>query len=1040
MNTSALRCARRMAVLLALFAAMGLASMTSRAQGTGPANQAPDAHSSQSLATTSQGTPGQSSGTPEQAPGASQSNTAQGPTTAQSSGNTSAGQPPSGGELSEVTVTGTRIHGVQQVGSASLNLSQADLQSSGLSSTADVLQQYPQLLSLGSGIGATGAGTDQQGETLDTTFASAVNIRGIGREATLSLIDGHRIPYTSADMSFFDPNSIPLQMLQRVEVVPDGTSPIYGADAVAGTVNYILRKPFTGAESYVQYGSAQGENQWQATQIVGLTWGGEASGFVIGYQHTHQGALNAADRPFYSDDFAPFGGPTSSDLAAPGNVVFNGTSYAIPRMQNGTALTLAELGAAGSANTQNAWYGQEALPDTIRNSVMLNGNERLSDTINFFADAYYTKRDFSILQEPVGSALFVPDTNAFTPCKNPAGAPAALIAACATPGPYGPFFGPGLTVDFSFANQIANERYGDQETYNGFAGVQFSLPAEWQLTLEGGHGHDIDFDNNPNSSISDLPGSTLADELASSNPATSFNPFCDATAFKDCNAASLLTPLLGSGFLTVTYFDMSDYDLNADGPLFALPGGDVRLALGAENNRQVVQANNSFGAGNILHRAIDSGYLELYVPLVGSANALPGVQRLVLDLAGRIDSFDDQLVNLGESKNPKIGLEWTPVGGVKVHGSFGTSFRAPSMLEEDITAQHGYLELPTLSGISIPCSGCNFPGALLPTDVGYHTTEPSTARSVSFGVDWVPTLWQGFDLSLNWYKLEYFNDVDTPLSDVGYVAAINSQEFNSLYIYNPMYFPALAANNPVAFVLPGATNASKCSAVIGKRITTQALYNAYIACLDAGGDAGFLGPPVVASQTVAIADAEHINSTTIDTNGLDIAINQAWPTRYGTWHTGAVAENVFNYFVSLLPGAPAANEISELSFPIRFKARAQLGWQGNIGEDSLAATLFLNYTTPYHIPLESLPFGVPYQYSNIASYTTLDMAIIYNLHQYLPKLVRDGITLSLSAQNLMNRPPPLVVNFASTGAGVLYDPSNASPLQRFFQLQAAVKF
>lgn len=1017
MNISARRCAHRIIALLPLLAAMGLASMTQPASAADQPSNAAQAP-----------TPGQ--------PPAS---TTPPPATGQPAG-ALAGQPTSEEALAEVTVTGTRIHGVQQVGSASINLSQADLQSSGLSSTADVLQQYPQLLSLGSGIGATGAGTDQQGETLDTTFATAVNIRGIGREATLSLIDGHRVPYTSTDISFFDPNSIPLQMLQRVEVVPDGTSPIYGADAVAGTVNYILRKPFTGAESYLQYGSAQGENQWQATQIVGLSWGGDASGFVIGYQHTHQGALNAADRPFYSDDFAPFGGPSSSDLAVPGNVIVGFTPYAIPRMQNGTALTLAELGAPGSVNTQNAWYDTQALPETIRNSVAFNGNEKLSDAINLFADAYFTKRDFSILQEPVGEALFVPNTNAFTPCKSPAGASAALVAACASFGPYGPFFGPGLTVDYSFADQIANERYGDQETYNAFGGVQFTLPYRWELTLEGGHGHDLDLADNPNSSISDLPGSPLATELASSSAATALNPFCDATSFKNCNSASLLTALLGSGFLDVTYYGMTDYDLNADGPLFALPGGDVRLAVGAEDNRQVVQANNTFGPGNVLHRRIDSGYVELYVPLVGSNNALPGVQKLVLDLAGRIDSFDDQLVNLGERKNPKIGLEWTPGGGVNVHGSFGTSFRAPSMLEEDITAQHGYLELPTLDGVSIPCSGCNFPGALLPTDVGYHTTEASTARSFSFGFDWVPSLWEGFDLSINWYKLTYYNDVDTPLSDVGYVAAINSQQYNSLYIYNPMYFPALAANNPVAFVLPGATNASKCAAVIGKRITTQALYNAYIGCLDAGGDAGFLGPPVVASQTVAIADAEHINSTTIDTNGLDIGINQAWPTRYGTWHVGAVAENAFNYYVSLLPGAPGVNEISELSFPIRLKARGQLGWQANIGEDSLTATMFVNYTAPYHIPLDSLPFGVPYQYSNVASYATLDLAVIYDLHQYVPKLVRNGVTLTFSVQNLTNKPPPLVVNFASTGAGTLYDPSNASPLQRVFQLQGAVKF
>jgi len=995
MNASAHRTIRPIGALLPLSVALALAAPQGRAQS-------PPAVSDAQAATA------QSTGNAPQPANADQSSEA----------------------LTEVVVTGTRIHGVQQVGSETIGISQQDMQNTGLSSTADILQQYPQLLSLGSGIGATGAGTDAQGETLDTTFASAVNIRGIGREATLSLLDGHRVPYTSADMSFFDPNSLPLQMLQRIEVVPDGTSPIYGADAVAGTVNYILRKPFTGAETYVQMGSAQGENQWQATQIVGLTWGGNGSGIVIGYQHTHLGALNAADRSFYSDDFAPYGGPGSSDYATPGNVVVNGiTSYAIPHGQNGTALTLADLGPAGSANTQNAWYAAQALPDTIRNTVAFNATQKLTDSISLFADGYYTKRDFSILQEADSGTYFVPNTNAFTPCRSPAGASAALLAACASG---------GLTVDYSFADQIPNERYGDQETYDGFAGVQFSLPHSWQFTVEGGHGHDIDFDVNPNDSISDVPGSPISTELASANPATAFNIFCDATAFK-CNSASVLTGLT-TPFLTVTYYDMSDYEANADGPVLSLPGGDVRLATGIEYNRQVVQANNTFGYGNILHRNVTSGYVELYVPLVGAGNAMPGVQKLVLDLAGRIDGFDDQLVNLGERKNPKIGLDWTPVEQLKVHASFGTSFRAPSMLEEDITAQHGYIELPSFDGISVPCSGCNFPGALLPIDVGYHTTEASTARSFSFGIDWVPTLWEGFDLSLNWFKLNYYNDVDTPLSDVGYVAALNSQQFNSLYIYNPTYFPALAANNPVAFVLPGAVNAAACSSVIGKRITTQALFNSYVGCLDAGGDVGFLGPPVSPTQIVAIADAEHINSTTIDTSGLDIAVNQSWKSAVGTWHAGLVAENFLNYFVSLLPGAPAVDELSELSFPIRLKSRAQLGWQRDFGTDSLTANLFVNYTAPYHIPAASLPLGVSDYYSQIPSYTTFDFAIVYNLHSYLPQLVRNGFTLSFSVQNLMNRPPPLVLNFASTGAGVLYDPSNASPLQRVFQVQVAAKF
>ena len=438
------------------------------------------------------------------------------------------------GELAEVVVTGTRIRGVQQVGSATITLSPADIQNSGLSSTADVLQQYPQLLSLGAGVGATGAGTDAQGETLDNTFARAVNIRGIGREATLSLIDGHRIPYTSPDMSFFDPDTLPVQMLQRVEVVADGTSPIYGADAVAGTVNYILRKPFTGAESYAQYGAANGENQWQATQLFGLAWDNNNSGFVVAYQHTHQGALDAADRSYYSDDFSPYGGPTSGAYATAGNVIVNGfTSYAIPRGQNGTALTLAQLGAAGSVNTQNAWYDSQALPETVRNSVAFNGNEKINDIINIFSDAYYSKRDFSILQTAADGQYVVPNSNAFSPCKNTTGASAALIAACAAG---------VLDVDYSFANVLPNPRVGYQRTYYGFGGVQISLPARWELTLQAGSGHDEDYTNNPNNSVSGAPGTALAAGLASSNPATAYNMFCDGAAFA-CNSGIVTPPM-----------------------------------------------------------------------------------------------------------------------------------------------------------------------------------------------------------------------------------------------------------------------------------------------------------------------------------------------------------------------------------------------------------------------------------------------------------------------------------------------------------------
>jgi iron complex outermembrane receptor protein len=327
---------------------------------------------------------------------------------------------------------------------------------------------------------------------------------------------------------------------------------------------------------------------------------------------------------------------------------------------------------------------------------------------------------------------------------------------------------------------------------------------------------------------------------------------------------------------------------------------------------------------------------------------------------------------------------------------------------------------------------------LLLTDIGYAATKPSTAKTWSTGFDWTPPQWDGLDLAVNWHRVRYNNDVDTAIADLGYVSSINGQFLNPLIIYNPTYFPALAVKNPVAFVNPNGTNAATCSAIIGKRITTQALFNQYVGCLDAQGDGGILGAPANPSQVVAIEDSEHLNTTSIETDGLDFSVMQNWESGWGNWRAGAIAEYITDYNVSLLPGTPLVPEVSELGFPVQLKGRAQFGWDGKVGADALSATAFVNYTEGYHVPSTDLPIGVGSQYTHVASYTTVDLTFIYTIQDVPDYLLAKGITWTLSVQNLFDTPPPLVLN--ATAPGIRYDPSNASPLGRLIQFQLGVKF
>lgn len=937
-------------------------------------------------------------------------------------------------EMEQVSVTGTRIRGLAPVGSALVSLDRAAMTETGLSRTNEVLNTIPSVLSLGNGDNIA-AGTQIQ-NGFSGTYGNSPNIHGIGPGATLSLVNGHRTFNEGIIGNAFDPNNLPVQMLSRVEVIQDGTSPIYGADAVAGTINYVLRAPVDTFETHVGAAWPEGSSSWYGTAVLGRRWlaGSESEGgFIASVQRTGQKAMRASTYPgLYNDNFAPYGGSPWLSFASPGNVVLGGKTYAIPDAQDGRHLTLSQLGPAGSVNRQNGWTAIQAIPEQDATRFALNFEQNIADAVQLFGDGLYSRRTFSRLADASSNnlAVSVPNSNPFSPC-NPGHyangtvtGPAALLDACATG---------ALQVNYSTVS-LAGPRINDglSRLWELTSGVHVNLPREWKLTVQATSASHLQRTGTTTPNAPDLDN---------------FNFFCDDAAFI-CNPPGSVQqrPWVSGTSMNGTIQDrFRYYQLNADGPVFTLPGGAVRLATGIEYDD--MSSEKHTGTNFHVFRQTRSGYLEIYVPLVGGGNAVPGIQELAVDIAGRIDNYSDT----GSTTNPRIGINWSPIEALRLRASFGRSFHPAPML--DLASLNPiWMSVPVAAGAISPslCPRCTSPELYGPNGanklvyneaMGAHTNlVPETSRSFSVGADWSSGASRGVTASINFWWIDYINQVGNPQNNAGPAGQINQQYYNAHIIYNPTFFPTLALDNPLAYFEPEphANLADpNCAAVVGKRVNTQVLFDQLVRCANnssagaanAGGQA--LNGPVAGSPNDVLAfgyyGQQNAGSTRAD--GFDLSAGYAWEDDWGRWKIHGIGEYVRKFDVSVIGGAPVMDEANRFGHPLRFSGRGQLSWAHGYAFGDLSASLFINYSSAYRMDLSLLAPGVPESYAAISSATTADLTLTYERPD-------DGITVGLSAQNLLNSSPPLVINPAGGGGpGILFDPANGFPLSRTVQMR-----
>ncbi len=671
-------------------------------------------------------------------------------------------------DLDEIVVTGSRIRGAAPVGSTVTTVSRQDIELAAPVSTTALVQRLPQVFNLGVSENSRG----QSGGSGNITYGSAINLRGLGPFSTLTLLEGRRAVPQGTTGFAIDPSIVPTVALKRVEVVADGASALYGSDAVAGVVNLLLRRDFTGVEASLRGGTASDYDERQASLIGGFGWSG--GNLMAAYEYGVHSSLNGLDRDFFRGDLTARGGRDFRVAQCnPGNIVVGGVSHAIPA-GGVTPATNGSLVPNTTNRCDNAQY-QDLLPEQERHSFVTTFDHQINDRVKLFGDAFWTRREFVNEVGNQAAALTVRNVNPFFVA--PPGSSATSV-----------------TVNYSFGDQLpSNDTYGFSEAYQGTIGAGFSVFSDWELEASYTYGRDTE----RSTSEHGINNAALAAALARTDAATALNPFSTAA-----NNAAALENLANQLFIAPGDTRFQGWEVKLDGSLFTMPGGEARMAIGYEGQRLTSQSGLITGTWEApvvamnpeVHRTVNSAYAELMIPLFGAGNARPGLRELSLDLAVRSDNYSD--LSDGSTVNPKFGLDWVPMDKLKFRGTYGESFRAPTFAQI-----YGNSSALYVQNYSDPTRG----GAItqgVTLSGGNLELEPETASTWTFGVDFQPS--DGARLNLTYFHIEYEKQITSYLSDLTILNREDQFAGTGIIVRNPdpAFIANLVATKPIRGVLP----------------------------------------------------------------------------------------------------------------------------------------------------------------------------------------------------------------------------------------------
>lgn len=494
-----------------------------------------------------------------------------------------------------------------------------------------------------------------------------------------------------------------------------------------------------------------------------------------------------------------------------------------------------------------------------------------------------------------------------------------------------------------------NDSYTNENTQIATTvGVDWNVGADWQIQLSGGY--------NENAS----------DQLVNAR-------------------AQVTQPIVTSD---IEYsFDSQIAELKADGSLFSLPGGKVSIAIGAAyrtENYEEAAVRLPGGAplsSQDVDQDVTSAYGEVYVPVFSESNAVAGIQALELSLAGRYDDYS----TAGSSFDPQAGLMWEPVKGLRLRARYGTSYKAPNLVDYSLAANSAQALQGNLPGLG-------FTRILSVSGTAVDSLSPQESESASFGLEFTPESVSGLAVSLNYYKIRYTGLIANP--GAAGVLLTNQAAYSDLLIFDPSVDQV----------------------------------NQFIAI----GELGRPFVPAIPNFTPdlidVIVDTRRRNLSVVSSNGIDLSTEYNFLVGENRFFLGVGGTYVLNRDQQVTAASAEVDTADTIYNPPSYRARGFLSWQ----RQGYAANLFVNHVDGYVDNRVTTPVAN----NKIDSLTTLDLRLSYNFSNKFSSGFLSGFSVALSAQNVLDEDPPAVFVSPTTATLDLgFDPVNGDPLGRLIALE-----
>ncbi len=733
--------------------------------------------------------------------------------------------------LQTVVVTGSRIRSVDvETQQPVFTMTQADIQKTGLTTVGDIVQHMTSMGTPAFNKSTVLASNFEQG-------GSYADMRNLGAERVLVLVNGKR--WVTGINGFTDLSNIPSALIQRVDVLKDGASSVYGSDAITGVLNFVLNDQFEGAQASAYYGENQ-RGDGQTTQYD-FTVGGQndTSSVIFNASYNKQDVVWARERALTRYGYGPDHADDALGVGPWGWIVSPGGDLLAHDHTGTDSLGLGQ--GADSRNPANyhlyegdptdrfnyTWQEMQRIPTEL-NSIFTHASHDLTQNISVNATAMYADRRSTT--QIAGYPL-----NSYAQPNSPVFIDAANY--------YNPY--PGNDLEF-YRRTIELPRISrnDFKSYHLDGGVQgfFDFGEHewnWDVGFNYNRG-DGTVSGSGNINLLALrqalgPSFLNADGVVQCGTPADPIPLGTSLSAGQCTPVDLIGGPSASTAEGLQYINaltkenysstIRSYTANITGGVFNLPAGELAFAAGVES-RSVsgydrpdlasqsgltsdLAANSTSG-----RYRVNEVYVELNAPLLKD---LPGAQSLSVDVASRYSHYS----NFGGTTNNKYGFKWKPIQDLLVRGNYAEGFRAPTVGDlfgggsqtfdtflDPCDSVYG--AAASNAAVASQCAAQGLPAGFRQLDqggqpitspggtqsatpfnagAGNATLQPETARTRTLGVVYSPSYVRGLDVTLDWYGIRIENLITA--IDANYV-------LNQCYVSNAANYCAAFGRDPAS--------------------------------------------------------------------------------------------------------------------------------------------------------------------------------------------------------------------------------------------------